>query len=51
MLIQRIIDKNTKIIVTNCQEYLNLYASGNKPLYSTDIDLLISILDDQKELK
>ncbi|MDO4301928.1 MAG: hypothetical protein Q4D26_11130 [Clostridia bacterium] len=44
ILIQSIIDKNTKQIVDECQSYLNSYASGNHPLYSTDIDYLIQQL-------
>lgn len=44
MLIQGIIDKNTKIIVDDCQAYLDTYAKGNHPQFSTDIDYLLSQL-------
>ncbi len=43
-LIQAIIDKNTKIIVDECQAYLNAYAKGHHPQFSTDIDYLLSQL-------
>ena len=43
-LIKSIIDKNEKQIVRECQEYLNLVSSGNRPMYSTDIDLLLSVI-------
>lgn len=47
-LIQDIIDKNTKTIVTDCQNYLDLYAEGHHPLFSTDIDYLLSQLFPEK---
>ena len=37
--------ENEKRIVKECQEYLDRYEAGDKPKYSTDIDLLISILE------
>ncbi len=43
-LIQTIIDKNTKIIVDECQAYLDAYAKGHHPQFSTDIDYLLSQL-------
>jgi hypothetical protein len=43
--IQNVIDKNEKRIVTECQKYLNDYSNGRRLPFSTDIDLLISILD------
>lgn len=43
-MIQSIIDKNSKQIVTECQSYLNFYATGVQPPYSTDIDYLLSQL-------
>lgn len=43
-MIKRIIDNNEKRIVAECQAYLNRYESGDRPLYSTDIELLLSIL-------
>ena len=42
MLIQSIIDKNTKRIVDDCQAYLDSYSAGCKPQFSTDIDYLLS---------
>ena len=44
-LIKGIIDKNEKQIIKECQAYLDSYAEGNKPMYSTDLDLLISIMN------
>lgn len=44
MLIQTIIDKNSKQIVDECQHYLDLYSQGITPAYSTDIDYLIEQL-------
>lgn len=43
-MMKAIIDKNTKIIVNECQNYLDKYADGKQPQYSTDIDYLISQL-------
>lgn len=43
-LIQNIIDKNKKTIITECQTYLDTYAQGIRPSYSTDIDFLLSLL-------
>ena len=37
-LIQTIINKNTKRIVQESQQYLNDYEAGKSPLDSTDID-------------
>ena len=45
MLIQNIIDKNSKQIVDACQRYLDLYSQGIRPTYSTDIDYLIEQLN------
>ena len=44
ILIQNIIDKNTKSIVDACQAYLDAYAQGQRPQFATDIDYLISQL-------
>ena len=44
MLVQQIVDKNTKQIVDECQQYLDRYAAGEHPLFSTDIDFLLSVL-------
>lgn len=40
-LIKAILDNNEKEIVSACQEYLRRYEEGERPLYCTDIDLLI----------
>ena len=45
-LIQKIIDKNEKQIVTDCQKYLDLYQAGVRPSFSTDIDYLLTQLND-----
>ena len=43
-LVQNIVDRNTKQIVTECQQYLDRYAAGERPQFSTDIDFLLSVL-------
>ena len=43
-LVKATVDQNEKQIIAECQEYLSRYEAGNKPLYATDLDLLISIL-------
>lgn len=43
-LIANIIDKNTKTIVDECQAYLDAYAKGYHPQFSTNIDYLLSQL-------
>ncbi|MDO5449087.1 MAG: hypothetical protein Q4F70_05715 [Clostridia bacterium] len=43
--IKRIIDEHEKEIVTACQEYLYNYENGIRPKYSTDLDMLIGILN------
>ena len=45
MLIQNIIDKNSKQIIDECQRYLDLYSQGIKPVFSTDLDYLIAQLN------
>ena len=47
-LIQSIIEKNKKEIICACQSYLDQYALGHRPMYSTDLDLLIEKLDEMK---
>ena len=47
-MVQQIIDKNASTIVRDCQNYLDRYAEGERPLYSTDLDLLIKLLDQQE---
>jgi len=44
ILIQNIIDRNEKQIITICQRYLTLYESGVHPQFSTDLDLLLAEL-------
>lgn len=44
ILIQNFIDKNKKTIVNDCQAYLDAYAKGYHPPFSTDIDYLLSQL-------
>lgn len=43
-MIQKIIDTNTKKIVTDSQAYLNAYEQGHHPKFSTNIDYLLSQL-------
>lgn len=43
-LVQEIVNKNTKQIVEECQQYLDRYAAGEHPRFSTDIDYLLSVL-------
>jgi hypothetical protein len=44
-LIKNIIDKNSKKIITECQEYLDSYEQGIRPKYSTNIEYLLSVLE------
>lgn len=44
VLIQSIIDKNCKRIVTECQQYLDSYQEGIHPKYSTDIERMLDAL-------
>lgn len=44
ILIQNIITTNTHKIVSDCQNYLDEYAKGNRPKFSTNIDYLITQL-------
>lgn len=43
-LIRNIIDRNTRRIVCECQTYLDRYAAGERPPFSTDLDFLLSVL-------
>ncbi len=43
-IIQSVVNQNEKRIITECQKYLDDYSNGYRPLYSTDIDLLLTIL-------
>ncbi len=40
-LIKQILTKNEKQIINECQHYLAEYEKGNRPIYSTDLDLLL----------
>lgn len=40
-----IVSKNEKRIVEECQAYLKRYESGDRPVFATNIDLLINELD------
>ena len=42
--IKAILDKNEKSIINECQDYLNRYEANGKPKYSTDLDLLLKIM-------
>ena len=46
-LVKNIIDKNAKQIIAECQKYLFDYEKGVHPKYSTDIDMLLKILNDK----
>ncbi|MCR5507310.1 MAG: hypothetical protein K6F34_01350 [Lachnospiraceae bacterium] len=46
-LIKGIIDKNEKIIIAECKTYLRNYENGMKPSYSTDLDMLIEIMNSE----
>ncbi len=43
-MIEKIINKNTHRIVKECQSYLDRYAAGQRPRFSTDLDYLLSLL-------
>lgn len=43
--IQRILDENSRKIVSDCQRYLDLYEKQGRPKYAVDIDRLIDLLD------
>jgi hypothetical protein len=43
-LIQSIIDKNSRRIVSDCQAYLDAYTAGERLPFSTDLDYLLSCL-------
>lgn len=44
-LMQQILNKNEKQIVDSCQRYLLEYERGNRPLFCTDIDLLLRAMN------
>lgn len=45
--LQRIIDRNEKRIVSECQAYLQRYERVGKPRYAVDIDRIIELLDNR----
>lgn len=44
-LLENIINKNERQIVMESQQYLNHYISGDHPRFSTDLDLLLKLLE------
>ena len=44
-IIEQYILRDEAQIIHDCQQYLDEYAAGNKPPFSTNLDYLISILD------
>lgn len=47
-MIHAILNRDEKQIVKECQEYLHKYEIGIRPAYSTNLDLLIQIVDENK---
>lgn len=43
--IKSVIDQHEKQIIRECQEYLDKYENGIRPMYSTNIDLLITLFN------
>ncbi|MDO4285556.1 MAG: hypothetical protein Q4C60_09515 [Eubacteriales bacterium] len=50
ILVQDVIERNSSDIILQCQNYLTAYETGNHPLFSTDIDLLLHILGNIAEI-
>lgn len=48
-LVKETIDKNEKAIIADCQRYLSEYESGNRPMFCTDIDLLIKTIEEYEK--
>ena len=44
-LMQQILNNNEKKIIADCQQYLIDYEKGKRPLFCTDIDLLINVMN------
>lgn len=42
-LLKSVVDANEKQIIKECQDYLTNYEKGIRPVYSTDIDLLLTL--------
>ena len=45
---QRIIDGNTKRIVSECQAYLDRYEREGRPRFAVDIDRIVGLLEGEK---
>ena len=43
---EQILKKNEKQIIMQAQTYLDNYSQGRRPIYATDIDLLLAFLDE-----
>ena len=46
--LQRIIDGNTKRIVSECQAYLDRYEREGRPRFAVDIDRIVGLLEGEK---
>jgi len=46
--LQRIIDSNTKRIVSECQAYLDRYEREGRPRFAVDIDRIVGLLEGEK---
>ncbi len=46
--LQRIIDGNTKRIVSECQAYLDRYEREGRPHFAVDIDRIVGLLEGEK---
>lgn len=46
--LQRIIDGNTKRIVSECQAYLDRYEREGRPRFAVDIDRIAGLLEGEK---
>lgn len=44
-IVKSILDRDEKLIIAQCQKYLDDYTSGNRPLYATDLDYLVTLVD------
>lgn len=48
-IIKSILAKNQSVIVSECQSYLSKCEHGERPEFSTNIDLLLSVLRDMEQ--
>ena len=46
--LQRIIDGNTKRIVSECQAYLDRYEREGRPRFAVDIDRIVGLMEGEK---